>query len=645
MPVIETRSRVEQSMRVTQEQTVASPSVGRSEASIRCAYFLLCSGTLAALLLWFGRFLTLKGDLVAHFLLVDEIMKHGGVRAAPVPNLSAMALYPPGAHWMAAIIGWIGGSGLVGIVIVSIVSMYLLYLMIVKLVDEDSPRSMLAFAFIFVALVKTHSLIGWEINGNFFYPQLVGDVFLFASLIWLSRNAGAGRQAAFIIATGAIAMFVQPLVALHILGAGAMLITYEGLKRWWRTSRFPLKEVVAAAIIIIATMLLALYHPSFRAMRLIAEHNGEVYFGYSHPFLVTLVCGAIGILAMGRHFNGRTQYLDAVLGSAGLASACLMILQFIVLHMANEGSDYAVKKHMFIIVTLAAINVARLVASRLTFLHSKWSIGWIVHPLMAGLISALALQEFNVPSSPIVHELKYANHVAEYELPGFTPGDAADVDTTQSPFINLMVSMSAFQRPYTWFGSDLSQGVKYVMVRRSKGADANCTTRLAEGAEYVMVTPDCLKIYTPGEVLDFQAGGNGWKFAGSGWSMPEPWGVWSLGDSEVELSLPKTSKGPYDLSIDGIALIAPNHPVQKIVVQVNGEDIATWSFNAASQAGKRSAVIPTQLAETGSIKIVFKPINPVSPAQTDPTLTDTRVLGLGLKNLKVTGPSEQVVDQ
>src|ERR1700744_4633565 len=87
---------------------------------------------LGFLLVRFGPYFPLRGDLVAHFLLVNEIMAHGYVRIAD--NLGTMSLYPPGAHWLAAMIGWIGGSGLAAIALVSIATIYVLYLIIIRLV-------------------------------------------------------------------------------------------------------------------------------------------------------------------------------------------------------------------------------------------------------------------------------------------------------------------------------------------------------------------------------------------------------------------------------------------------------------------------------------------------------------------------------
>ena len=115
-------------------------------------------GILLALFFYFGPYIeSLIFDLAQHYFLVDEIMKHDAVRPVPIPNIATMAIYPPSSHWMAAFIGWIGGSGLVDITLVTF----------------------------FVALIRSCSLIGWEIIENYFHPQLVADVIYLGTLLWL----------------------------------------------------------------------------------------------------------------------------------------------------------------------------------------------------------------------------------------------------------------------------------------------------------------------------------------------------------------------------------------------------------------------------------------------------------------------------
>jgi hypothetical protein len=625
-----------------EDNSSAPPLAGLSRAaSTLLLSFFLNATIVIGLLVVFARYVLLSGDIVVHFALVDEIMKHGGVRSQPLPNLSIMAVYPPASHWLAAIIGWVGGSGLVGIVIVSILSVYFCYLIILRLVDADIPLNVVLFAALFAALLPTHSLVGWEVVVNYFYPQLVADVVFFASLLWLSRNNSLWRQMIFIPLAGTATMWIQPAVAIHIIGAGTLLFAFGVAEKWRNESRFPAAAVFGLLFVIVTAVLIVTLHPALRVMRSIALHDGYLEFGYSHALFVALVCAVIGIVNLSRRYLGRAEFVDAVLGSAVVASASLVFLQSAALGILGEGSNYAVKKHMFLVVTLGAMNAVRAVSGYSGTPRRRIPVGWRVAPVFAGLATIVVSWGFATPVAPILEALAYANNAAKYELPGFIPGNTITDDKSLSPLVNAMISISAFEHPLRG-GLGLvnsPEQATLVMTRRSPELDRKCKDRFGEGAIYVIVNPACLRIYSLDETLDFKPEGSGWRYATTGWNVAEPWGAWSLGNrgGEIVLILPPDSHGPYELVADAIAFVNQLHPKQDIAVEVNGAAAATWTFDLASPGGERTAVIPEQLVSNNSLRIVFKAIDAVSPAETTAKASerspDSRVLGIGMKTL------------
>jgi hypothetical protein len=460
----------------------------------RVPYYLLASLVGIALLVNFGRFIELSMDFVQHFMLVDEIMKHGGRR--PEVQIGIMSIYPPGAHWLAAVVGWIGGSGLVAIVLISVASVYVSYLLVLELVGKDSPVNFALVAVAFILLAHTHSLIGWEVALNYFYSQQVADVALLMTLVRLARTTNVWARALIVVAVGAIAMWVHALIAIQILGCGLLLMFYQSVLAW-RAGRSPVGIACALGLTAVGSALILLVHPSFKAMRAAAETNGYVQFSYSFTLVAAAVCGSIALMALWRNFSGRSpSEVDAVLGCAGLATAILAVAQYIVLHVGHAGSDYAVKKHMFVVVTLAMINGVRLVGDRWP---RTWQYGWLAAPILAGFAAFHILEPFNVPVVPVLRAIDYANHVAQFDLPGFMPGNTVSYDKKLPPEINLMISNTSFQHPFgdkqtAWLnGGDPTVDAQYAMVRRTTEIDAQCKDRFAESATYVVVTPDCLK--------------------------------------------------------------------------------------------------------------------------------------------------------
>jgi len=447
----------------------------------------------------FGRYIpTSSFDLVQHFLLVDEIMKHAMVRPDSVQRIGAMALYPAAAHWAAAVIGWITGSGLVGISIVTIASAYLCYLFIAYLVGASTPTNVLLFALTFLALRFTRSQIGWEVVANFFYPQLVADAVYFAVLLWISNNRKDWKQAVAFMLAGAISMWIQPLVAVHILAAGCVLMTFHSVESWKKNSALPVRNVVLLLIVLAASIAIILTNPAFGVMRSIASNDGDLVMGYNHLMLVAILCAAIGAFNLWKRLAGSATYVDAVLGSAVIAAACLAILQFALLKLHGDGSPYAVKKHMFLVVTLGIVNAVRAITGYFPESKKKLPPG-IVAPLLAGFASFFVLKGFNTPVAPILTAMAYANHAASYQLPDFVPGNTVADDSSLPLMGNVMITLTTFQHPFdaraiSWQrGANMKDGTKYAMVLRTPEVDRKCGERFAQSHMYVIVEPSCLK--------------------------------------------------------------------------------------------------------------------------------------------------------
>jgi len=351
---------------VISRSAAAEASTGRIEMvnkeGHRSSPVLLGICIFSFLVFLFGRYIpTSSFDLVQHFLLVDEITKHATVRPESVQRIGAMALYPAAAHWAAAVIGWITGSGLIGIAVITIASAYLCYLFIAYLVGASTPANVLLFALAFLALRFTRSQIGWEVVANFFYPQLVADAVYFAVLLWVSNNRNDWKQAVTFLLAGAISMWIQPLVAVHVVAAGCVLMTFHSVERWKKENALPARNIVLLLIVVAASIAIVLTNAAFAVMRNIASNDGDLVLGYNHLMLVAVLCAAIGAFNLWKRLTGSAAYVDAVLGSAVIAAACLAILQFALLKLHGDGSAYAVKKHMFIVVTLGIVNAVRVI--------------------------------------------------------------------------------------------------------------------------------------------------------------------------------------------------------------------------------------------------------------------------------------------
>jgi hypothetical protein len=159
----------------------------------------------------------------------------------------------------------------------------------------------------------------------------------------------------------------------------------------------------------------------FTVMKRIALNNGRLDFGYDHVMVVTVVLGTVACVNMGRWLTGRASREDGVLAAALLAATSLTLLQWLALKIAGDGSAYAIKKHMFLVVTLGVVNSIRLLVAFLPTGVQSRSLPSIATPLIAGVLSAVPLQSFTTPVATLLHALDYANYAASYGFPMFSP--------------------------------------------------------------------------------------------------------------------------------------------------------------------------------------------------------------------------------
>jgi hypothetical protein len=444
-------------------------------------------GVLVILLFRFGRYIQgFSYDLAQHFLLVDEIMKYATVLPGDIPQMST---YPPGAHWLAALVGWIGGSGLVGITLASIASVYFSYLLIVRLVGDSAIR-LLVFAIAFMALRPAMSLIGWEVVRNYFYSQLVTDVIYLGVLLWMAHNPSRWIVVAGLLAVGWFGMWVHPLIPLHLLATGCVLMTFTFLLE--RNDKDGRRSAAASVLVLVAgSAVIVAKNPALKDMAQLALNDGWLVFGYSHITPMAMLCAIPGVCNLYRRWKGRAEHVDAVLGSAVIAGACLVFIQLAALRFLHDGSAYAVKKHMFIVFTLGVLNMVRALPAGKLKVNAR-----LATPILAGFASIIILQGFDTPVEPIVRALAYADNAVSYQLPNFRRGDfVADIDGLPR-MGNWMVTMGPFGHEYdarsiSWqSGTSIKDGARYVMVRRADAVE--CSENIAGTQDYAIVDPACL---------------------------------------------------------------------------------------------------------------------------------------------------------
>ncbi|HLJ15254.1 MAG TPA: hypothetical protein VKV15_12210 [Bryobacteraceae bacterium] len=150
-------------------------------------------------------------------------------------------------------------------------------------------------------------------------------------------------------------------------------------------------------------------------------------------------------------------------------------------------------------------------------------------------------------------------------------------------------------------------------------------------------------VYSPGEVLDFRAGGNASHFEAEGWGDPEPGGSWTVGSHSVlMLQLPAQPASGLVLLIEAHAFTPPQRSHFDDTLLINGRIAAQWSITAQEPLLRRQVRLQAGLIRSRAVRIEFVNHDPRSPADLGLS-ADGRKVGLALHTLRLelSGPSER----
>jgi len=135
-----------------------------------------------------------------------------------------------------------------------------------------------------------------------------------------------------------------------------------------------------------------------------------------------------------------------------------------------------------------------------------------------------------------------------------------------------------------------------------------------------------------GELIDFSQHGQGpiTSYLNKHWYDRESWGIWSDGKN-ADLSIPIPHGKPKSLILIVNVLSTPLHPQQTVEVWIDQKFYQQVVFNTPSET-----TIEIHLSDSvddhKQINIEFRTPNSVSPITAGLSLTDNRILGIGLRS-------------
>lgn len=138
------------------------------------------------------------------------------------------------------------------------------------------------------------------------------------------------------------------------------------------------------------------------------------------------------------------------------------------------------------------------------------------------------------------------------------------------------------------------------------------------------------------QYIDLSTHGNPEKYLRTGWSTPEPWGVWSQADlADLVVKAGSVHNGLI-IAMSFHAFVAKEHPSVQINIVINGVKADSICFAYGQDYQNWIYRLPVSEITNGMLHIIFSINNPISPLELGLS-TDERKLGIGLRNIRLTG--------
>lgn len=587
-------------------------------------------------------------DLAHHYALAYRIAENFNLINSNDPTLGEMNYYPRLSHIVAAIVGWPMHSTFLGLQIVSLMSLAVLWGAFIYMLNTLPRRVAAASTFTLALLLVVNKYAfhfdvhGGEIVSNYFYSQLVGQavaVLGMAVAVFLEVRRGRGTAYVFLIGAIAINTGVHLLPTLELLGLLGGLILFNAYSDFL-DKKLSIPAAVASLLVPVVALGGVVLNPAFSSMRKISENDGTLSFiNITYPTGIATLCvlGVIlSIVMLTLHVKNKPMLgYPAVkyLAIYGAAVSCLCLLQMVLVKY-GMGSDYAVKKYVYGIVTHLFISLAILLGFMFCRKGAEGAETSNNYSLAYALFIAVSFYAvFNASIQNIeaydlseLVQLEKKLDALALQLPATEHGENDVVIGLEgrSPIIDYLFSISMFKTQRELAISDvliansLHDYANYSRIITSAGVKKYDTKECQtfSGAGLSITNAHCLServsdsSYCRGRV-DFSTNGLVDARRLQGFGSAESMGTWIAGRS-AEFSCILDAQPPSVMVIDWRPFVSSQHPKQAVKVLVNG--VEQYSSVLSDPADTTTEI---KLPRLGSDKMVvtFSTPDAVSPHQ------------------------------
>ena len=546
------------------------------------------------------------------------------------PTLWEMNVYPRSGHIMAALVGSVFGSPFLGMHLVTLASLVLLWASCLALLyaapGRTGPLAALALATL-VVFTEGGLIHGAEIAPNYFFSQLIAQALGFMAIVialWIERHWHRGYVYAFLLAAIWVMTDVHLLPTLELLGVFAGVLLLDLLRS--PAGRERIGAIIVALALLMAGIATVVLHPSFSAMRSISENNGGLNLGiFGEIWSIAVLCLVVLVSCIPmlrswwRASESHALYKYLALYGAAVAGLCLLQM---VLRFFNLGSDYAVKKYVFGLVSflflIAALWVGNAAGAalasrtRATRLLGSAPLRVAIFGLaLFFTVSSAGRTEPQADTSDIVAAERQLTSLRDSVLsPAPTGKYNLVADIAGMPVVvNYMFSLAVARTPREVAGHDFLAGTtlgpweRYGVIVSSRGhsryAGADRCASMASGPLVVLDATCLSKVQREAALckgsFDFSTKGRIDPGMLAGFSGAEQEFRWTEG---TQVSFTCTADEPRSLAKLALApFLTPAHKRQRVSIAVND-----------------AAPIVAELS-SASVSVVELPLPQVAPGQ------------------------------
>ena len=631
----------------------------------------------------FGNdFYSTSQDLENHISLANYIFTARDVAISPY-----MATYPPVSHYIAAILSPVFGNLLSSFTKISLIATIFIYFIIFTLSNKNSIlHSAITFILFFIALHYGIGIIGSEVIGNYFYPQLissaVGILIIYLMVYEYKFKYSFDFYLIFLFGV-AVGFTIHSTVTFIVVGAYLVKLTSIAFM-----SKYNSKKLIFNSILIsFITILLSLAIPYNRLMSELSLHNGWLQFGVladnntinriGYIFLLfSFLISVFFIIKYSLSFdknNFLCNYQITIVSV--LFSGSFISMVHLLLVLIDKSTFYAVKKNFFFNVTFLCILFSLLLSNlilkmiplrinrRLSIFKNKYS-------SLFALIISIGILHLLYRSQPVASicalDAIGKDCIKLQEMEGFKARQMVIAQLPINNVFNYMITSCYLNFPNRQVLWDILSGKIEGDLLSSCAQGANSDSDLpfqyvitsttnilpTEPASGKLINSDSLKILnkedyiskflTPpaiscGETIKTNSKRNNMIFK-FGVSKGEDWGIWSDGThTKIQVTV-NTSKNDNTLVLLIKPFIEGNRNTFKASAQINGRNIDLGSFSSAN-SGLQSIEIPfnkSDLDTSNSLIVDFYYTNTMPCFEASGLQTgDPRQLSFGFVNMSI----------